>query len=364
MALAALCAQNSALILSMRYSRSVLHDDYLDSTIVVVMEMTKLVISTLLVMRDGGSITHLIHLLKTSLPIAVPSLLYVAQNTCQLMAVKNLDAGTFSVLSQGKVLTTAICSVIVLRANISTRKWRALALLVLGCILVQHTPSCVVSTSVTDTAASSAVATGLLMTFIMVTISGIAGVMIERILKNQGPGMVQMSIWERNVQLSFWGILGATASMLLRDYEQVSEKGFTYGWSSFAVIVVICQSVGGLVTAVVVKYTNTIIKGFAVGLSVVITSVISVFVFSTQPTLIFWIGASAVVLSIFNYNEESGPSSNNPVPIAEARKVALVPGTPSISPFVNDENTRERQGLLTKEDIEMGSKGTTRDTAL
>lgn len=311
-ALAALCIQNSALILSMRYSRSVLHDTYLDSTIVVVMELTKLLVSTVLVMRDGGTVPHLLSLLRTSLPISVPSIMYVVQNTCQLTAVQNLDASTFSVLSQAKVLTTAICSVIVLRVNLSSRKWRGLALLVLGCVLVQYTPAPCIGdlTESADVRAAKASSTafGLMMTLIMVSISGVAGVTIERILKNQGPGMAQMSIWERNVQLSFWGFLFALASMLVQNREQVATNGFFAGWSSFAVIVVICQSIGGLVTAVVVKYTNTIIKGFAVGLSVVLTSMLSVLLFDLQLTLIFCVGASAVLLSIFNFNEEDAPA--------------------------------------------------------
>jgi UDP-sugar transporter A1/2/3 len=91
------------------------------------------------------------------------------------------------------------------------------------------------------------------------------------------------------------------------------------------VIVVICQSVGGLVTAVVVKYTNTIIKGFAVGLSVVFTSILSVALFNSTLTLIFCMGALAVLLSIFNFNEEDLAGN---MPSAEAKKNAPVPGTP------------------------------------
>lgn len=353
MALAALCIQNSALILSMRYSRSVLKDNYLDSTIVIIMELVKFIASTLLVIRDGGNIAHLVTLLKTSLPIAVPSVLYVIQNTCQLIAVQNLDASTFSVLSQLKVLTTAVCSVIVLRVTLSPRKWRALALLVLGCILVQYTPPCA-ATSAANAAEAASMAKGLLMTLIMVSLSGVAGVTIEKILKNQGPGMAQLTIWERNVQLSFWGLIFATMSMMARDMEAVSTNGFWHGWSGFAVIVVICQSVGGLVTAVVVKYTNTIIKGFAVGLSVVITSVISTFLFGTNLTLIFCVGASAVLLSIFNFNEET---PTGPSPIVEAKK----------SPSATSPMEIERQGLLRNDpDIEMagGRLPSSRDTKL
>lgn len=348
-ALAALCIQNCALILSMRYSRSVLKDNYYDSTIIIAMELTKLVVSTILVLRDGHSIAHLATLVRTSLPISIPSVLYVIQNSCQLMAVQYLDAGTFSVLSQAKVLTTAICSVVVLRTMLSLRKWRALTLLVLGCILVQYAPTQpkVGSTESERAADAAGVFIGLVMTLIMVSISGVAGVTIEKILKNQGPGMAQMSLWERNVQLSFWGIIFATGSMVLRDRATIVRDGFFHGWSTFACVVVVCQSVGGLVTAVVVKYTDTIIKGFAVGLSVVFTSLLSIPLFGSTLTLNFCIGAGCVLLSIFNFNEQDAPIV---VHAAEERKLASVPGTPFAS---EDERLQLLRSQEREEELEM-----------
>ena len=332
--LAALCLQNSMLILSMRYARSVLHNTYLDCTVVVCMELVKFIISAGLIVKiDGHNPTHIIGLIKSSLPITVPSVLYVIQNTCQLAAVQNLDASTFSVLSQAKVLTTAIFSWWILGAKITTRKWRALCLLVLGCILVNYSPpACNVTLSIAqqDEAASNHFY-GLLATFIMVMLSGIAGVLTERILKNQGSGMKNMSIWERNLQLSFWGmIFGLLACTVNGNAPKIQEAGFFGGWSPATIAILLLQSGGGLITAVVVKHTNTIIKGFAVGLSVVITSLVSVWLFEINLTLFFCIGASAVILSIFNFGDE-----DSPVPSAEAKKQGDQPGTPFLGPNVS-----------------------------
>ena len=364
-ALAALCAQNSALILSMRYSRSVLHDSYLDSTIVLIMELTKLVISSALVWKDGAHIGHFAWLARHSMAIAVPSFLYVVQNSLQLMAVQNLDASTFSVLSQAKVLTTAVCSVLILRTQLSLRKWRALLLLVGGCVLVQYRPPVTTALSAEAAAAATAEAAsmtlGLVCTAAMVTLSGVAGVLIERALKNQGSSK-SLSLWERNVQLSLWGVLFASMSLLARDSAVVSERGFFSGWSPFAVIVVLCQSVGGLVTAVVVKYTDTIIKGFAVGLSVVITSILAHFLFHTDLTLLFGLGAGAVLLSIFNFNEADAPaasSSSAYVPSAEAKKQAGSPGTPFVPPRddYREVESSERISLLMQQDRPVNDAG-------
>lgn len=363
-ALATLCLQNSALILSMRWSRSVLHDSYLDSTIILTMELTKLCVSSLLMMRDGGRLADIGSLVWQSLPIAVPSALYVVQNSLQLLAVQNLDASVFSVLSQAKVFTTALFSWWILKRRINHVKWGSLVLLVTGCILVQQRPvDCRVMTAQMQAQATLDAAStwiGLMCTAGMVCLSGFAGVLIERQLKNQG-ATKQLSLWERNVQLSVWGVLFASMALVSRDSAKVLSGGFFQGWSPFAVIVVMLQSVGGLVTAVVVKFTDTIIKGFAVGLSVVITALCSWALFDTQLTLTFACGATIVLASIFFFNIDVA-TPNVPalyVPSAEAKKQGLLPGTPFILPGAAADE--ERTGLLAESnrersvDIELGT---------
>jgi len=312
LALGTLCLQNSALILSMRYSRSVLRDSYAEGSIILVMELVKFIVSCMLVLRDGQTPAHLVRVIRTSLPMAVPSGLYVVQNLLQLKAVANLDASTFSVLSQLKVLTTAVASAIFLRSRITPRKWGALALLCLGCILVTYKPSgdkasLSLAQQAEAEAAWATLLTGLSCALAMVTLSGCTGVYIESQLKNE-----KATLWERNVQLSVWGMAFAWGSLLYSHFingeTALVDNGFFYGWSHMAVVVVLCQSVGGLVTAVVVKFTDTIIKGFAVGLSVVLTSVLSYFIFATDLTGLFCMGAAMVMASIFLFNRPETPA--------------------------------------------------------
>ena len=53
------------------------------------------------------------------------------------MAVSNLDAATFQVSYQMKILTTAAFSVLLLRRKLSSTKWLALLFLALGVGIVQ-----------------------------------------------------------------------------------------------------------------------------------------------------------------------------------------------------------------------------------
>lgn len=311
-ALICLCLQNSALILSTRYSRSILKQSYSSSTCVVMMELMKFILSALLVLKDGNNSKHLLNLIKKSLVMAIPGLLYVLQNSCQFYALKHLEASVFSILSQLKILTAAICSVLILRTQLSWRKWRALVLLVIGAILVQYQPNTNNTKETVELTTERNVFLGLLSVLAMVILSGLAGIYLEKFLKaSETPGLTPPTIWERNFQLSYWGILFGIMTLVFSDYENLMEKGFFGGWTWFTWWVVILAAVGGLIVAVVVKYTDTIIKGFASSLSIVLTSLLSLILFDVELDFLFWIGASCVLISIFNYNEADAVTSSN-----------------------------------------------------
>jgi UDP-sugar transporter A1/2/3 len=67
----------------------------------------------------------------------------------------------------------------------------------------------------------------------------------------------------------------------------------------------IIKAYGGLVIALVVKYADNILKGFAVSLSILLSSFISWwFLNDFEPSLAFTFGASIVILSTFLYGYE------------------------------------------------------------
>ena len=252
--------------------------------------------------------------------MCVPSLLYVMQNSLQFVAVNHLDASTFTILSQLKILTTAVCSVLMLGTRLSLRKWRALMLLVIGAVLVQFPTTSTSTTATTAASASRTSFTGLAAIVGMVCLSGIAGIWLEKFLKNKDttplPSPILSSppaatLWERNLQLSLYGILFGLSSVAINDYRAVREQGFFHSYSMWTLFVILTAAVGGLIVAVVVKYTNTIVKGFATSISIMLTSVCSLALFpSDELGWLFWLGASCVLLSIFNYNEEDGGGSS------------------------------------------------------
>lgn len=175
------------------------------------------------------------------------------QNNLQYVAVSNLDAATFQVTYQLKILTTALFSVTLLYRSLSVTKWVSLFLLTFGVALVQlpshpttsesasshegffekhlsfiphpsgeiHRseagPSMIVEEGMNPTI-------GLAAVFAACMISGLAGVYFEKVLKGSNA-----SLWVRNVQLSFFSLFPALfIGVFWKDGASVLEKVFGF----------------------------------------------------------------------------------------------------------------------------------------
>ena len=77
--------------------------------------------------------------------------------------------------------------------------------------------------------------------------------------------------------------------------QQVLQDGFFYGYNFWTWAAIICQAIGGLIVAMVVKYADNILKGFATSISIILSSIASVFIFDFEISLLFIIGAVIVL---------------------------------------------------------------------
>ena len=149
-ALFLLVAQMVGLVLLMRYSRlasSAKNEPlYLASTAVFLMEIMKLVICFGVVLYQmSGNISHFVreihhHTIGSPLEmmkLTIPSLLYTVQNNLLYLALTNLDAATYQVCYQLKILTTALFSAVLLQRTFSCMKWTSLIVLTVGVAIVQ-----------------------------------------------------------------------------------------------------------------------------------------------------------------------------------------------------------------------------------
>ena len=134
--------------------------------------------------------------------------------------------------------------------------------------------------------------------------SGFAGVYFEKILKG-----TKGSIWLRNIQLGMFGILTGIIGVWSKDGDKVSEHGVFFGFSPLVWIIISNQAFGGLLVAVVIKYADNILKGFATSVSIIVSTVAAVFLFGFNVTPLFVLGAALVILAVYLYSLPKPSSS-------------------------------------------------------
>ncbi|KAJ7578495.1 nucleotide-sugar transporter-domain-containing protein [Mycena floridula] len=253
--------------------------------------------------------------------LSIPAILYVVQNSLQFVAVSNLPVASFQVTYQMKILTTAAFSVALLRKKMTSTKWLSLFFLAIGVGIVQ------IQTSTIDHVASpksthvgSAHDSAPIHIHIMSPLkgfgavtaacftSGLAGVYFEMVLKNS-----KADLWVRNVQLSLFSLIPALIPVLY-SAPPIHSRGFLLdffrNFGAWAWATVSIQVFGGLVTAIVIKYSDNILKGFATSLSIILSSLASVALFNFKITPSFVIGSTTVLWATWMYNQP--PAATEP----------------------------------------------------
>ncbi|XP_072305524.1 UDP-galactose translocator [Eucyclogobius newberryi] len=309
--LAVLVVQNASLILSIRFVRTLPGDRFYATSAVVMAEVLKLLTCLLIILLQKrlnvketalSLFDSIVVQYKDTLKLAVPSLIYTLQNNLQYIAISNLPAATFQVTYQLKILTTALFSVLMLRKTLSRVQWVSLLLLFAGVAIVQVQQEGKKESSVSDSSSQN-YTVGLVAVVISCLSSGFAGVYFEKILKGSSA-----SVWVRNVQLGMFGTTLGLLGMWWNDGPGIAHNGFFFGYTSMVWCVIFNQAFGGLLVAMVVKYADNILKGFATSFSIIVSTVASVYLFGFHVDLMFTAGAGMVIGAVYMYSLPKAPS--------------------------------------------------------
>ncbi|KAI8375648.1 UDP-galactose transporter [Choanephora cucurbitarum] len=325
----------------MRYTRASVPEDelYLASTAVLLSEVLKsLVCLTVIYSLLPSRIRSLSNLnlflyqefvlrWSESIKLAIPAILYLIQNNLQYVAATHLDAATFQVTYQLKILTTAFFSVILLHRRLSNTKWIALSILTAGIALVVLPKNALSQwlgqddlEQETSRIGNQYNIKGFIAVLFACILSGIAGVYFEKIVKQahkeqdiegyQAEPVVllnipvddKMQLWIRNIQLSVFSVLlGGLFVVGLQDGTRIIQDGFFQHYSTLTWVVIFIQAGGGLIVGLVVRYADNILKGFATSISIILSSLLSVWLFGSQVNMVFGIGACLVIYATFMY---------------------------------------------------------------
>lgn len=297
----------SILILTMRQSRMRPPEErYIASTAVLCSECLKLVACFLKSVLDIGVRKTINSVFGPDhWKLSIPAILYVVQNNLQYVAATNLDATTFQVSYQLKILTTAFFSVLILKRSLLGKQWLTLLMLTMGVILVQlpdafWTKALNLDNDLTEVEQEPIIGKTKLIGLISVVIScfssGLAGVYFEMVLKNTK----SISLWVRNIQLAVYSLFPAIfLGCWLYDGKEIAEKGFFHGYTTITYVVICMQAFGGILVAIVVKYADNILKNFATSLSIILSAIVSYVLWKTEISKGFMVGATMVIASTF-----------------------------------------------------------------
>lgn len=341
LSLLVLTVQNTCLVLTMRISRTqVAGPMYLASVAVMSDELMKLVTCSIMLIlaylsvakSTGGyqmvggtetdqgssvSVSGFVAFLKAEVfkstfefcKMAVPAICYAVQKNLLFVAISNLDAAVYQVAYQGKILTTAMFSVLILRKTMTTRQVFALFVLLAGVALVQlstmdKTPS---NTHEKTQRLDNALLGSLAVLGACFT-SGFAAIYFEWILKYSAPQEQRpYSIWVRNFQLATFAGLSAAFGVWSKDGAAVSAKGLYQGFTPLVWLVVALEAFGGIIVALVIKYADNILKNFATAVSIVTSVVVSTLFLGFTVKPMFVIGSICVMAAVAIYTTSPKP---------------------------------------------------------
>lgn len=246
--------------------------------------------------------------------MVIPAVLYAVQNTLVLKTLQLTNPAVFQLCYLIRILFLAVLMRVVLQLCLTMRQSVALVVLTAGIGLAQWKPSDSRAkvAPVGATAGSPAI---VLMIMCAALISSGTGVFLEVVFKKRSS---HFHLSARNVHLAFFSIL-VFSGKLAFDYRslaaQLTEHAhlgarpqeifistFHRGFTPLVWCLVLMQSGSGILLAFVMKYSNNIMKTFSTSLSLIISMIVSVFLFDMAVPLHFLAGVAMVLLSIYLYN--------------------------------------------------------------
>lgn len=259
--------------------------------------------------------------------MAVPALCYAAQKNFLYVALAHLEAAVYQVVYQAKILTTAMFSCLLLRKPMSQLQILALCVLMVGVGCVQVSAMHGASSRLQTTNYKQFPLLGFLAVAAACTTSGFSGVYFEMAVKARSfahSGVdhnlaQEFALWVRNIQLAMFSLTAALVGAYVQNGAQILEGGFLQGYTPLTWIVVVLEASGGIVVALVIKYTDNILKNFATAISIVSSTAISCIVMGFAVTPVFVLGTCAVLGAIPMY-QRNPPTKGNECLLGFCRK--------------------------------------------
>lgn len=257
--------------------------------------------------------------LGNSIFFSVPGLLYFINNNLAVYIQLYMDSTSYQMLSNFKIFSTAILYYFIMGKSLTRFKWFSLVLLFgAGVFYVFGNLKSLNDYYINDTDLEELkldtkqnepikfrvsdqiyiTHVGILLISIYCFISGLSGVYSEYLLKKNYSDSILM----QNIYLYIYGTLfNFVACAYEFDLFSLSGefpnvfKGFN--WLTW--IVIFTQVFNGFLMSIVMKYSNNITRLFVISCSLVVTTVLSVLIFSLKLNFYFYIGFIAIMIALY-----------------------------------------------------------------
>lgn len=246
---------------------------------------------------------------KTLVFFSLPAFLYFISNNTAVHVQVYLDPASFQVLCNFKTGITGILYWLIIRRNISEKQWIALGLITLaGCFNSYgglQTAQDIIQVRTNSTGIGKQIyvtVKGLLLMVFYCTMSGLAGISTEYILKRQ----YKLSLHLQNTLMYLYGMIfnlcayawsqGSLGSVL------DPSAGFFRGYSKWTLVIIFCQAMNGLILSAVMKHSSNLIRLLIIACAMVVNTALSMAIFSLQLNLYFNIAFILVIVALKLYH--------------------------------------------------------------
>ncbi|GAB6018761.1 hypothetical protein CHUAL_000430 [Chamberlinius hualienensis] len=266
------------------------------ASVVLTTEMMKLLLSFWMSTSDlHESLQHLTF--KTCLPFSVPAVLYCVNNNMAVHMQVQMDPATFQILSNLKIMTTAVLYWLMIKRPLTAIQW--ISLLLLTVAGASHSYGSLVEKEGNSGHEQVFITwPGLILMVLYCIISGFAGVYCELILKKDQ----KMSLAMQNVVLYVFGVV-CNGVLYVSSSESLDIfGGFFHGYTIVTWVIIVTQAINGLIMSAIMKHSSNITRLFVISSAMIVTTGLSVIMFHMQLNA-YLVGACVVIiLALFLYH--------------------------------------------------------------
>ena len=272
-------------------------------SVVFLAELLKLLFSIGAYWRlPGAKQTHGILGHRDIAHYAVPAMVYCVNNVLLFFIVQHIQPSAFQLLSQLKVIFTAVLVRLLLDRQLTIGHYLALLSLALGAAVSRLSRLSAPSTP-SEPPSVSTEWYGVVLTIVSCLASSIGGVLNEKVLKKDG---ALHSVHLANTVLYCYGVM--LNGILLIARCAVTERRNPFScYNGFVVLLVLLTTVTGLAISFLLKWLDNLVRCLAHSCAMLLSMTVEAAVLATMPSPQLLLAIGIVAVSTAQYAREGPP---------------------------------------------------------